>query len=45
MEKTFSEKDKKEIVIKLANTKNEKNISNLAEKNAKTSFKAEINSI
>ena len=31
IEKTFSEKDKKEIVIKLANTKNE-NISNLAEK-------------
>jgi len=42
MEKTFSEKDKKEIVIKLANTKNEKNISNLAEKNAKQALKQRL---
>ena len=42
MEKTFSEKDKKEIIIKLANTKNEKNISNLAEKNAKQALKQRL---
>ena len=40
----FSEKDEKEILIKLARSKNEKNISNLAEK-CKTSFKAKTNSI
>ena len=45
IEKTFSEKDKKSIVIKLAKSKNEKNISNLAEKKRKTSFKAEAYSV
>ena len=34
IEKTFSEKDKKDIIIKLAKSKNEMNISYLAEKNA-----------
>ena len=42
IEKTFSEKDKKSIVIKLAKSKNEKNISNLAEKNAKQALKQKL---
>ena len=42
IEKTFSEKDKKEIIIKLAKSKNEKNISNLAEKNARQALKQKL---
>ncbi len=42
IEKTFSEKDKKEIIIKLAKSKNEINISSLAEKNAKQSLKQKL---
>ncbi len=42
IEKTFSEKDKKDIIIKLAKSKNEKIISNLAEKNAKQSLKQKL---
>ncbi len=42
IEKTFSEKEKKEIVIKLPKGKNEISISNLAEKNAKQSLKQKL---
>ena len=42
IEKTFSEKDKKEIIIKIAKSKNEISISNLAEKNAKQSLKQKL---
>lgn len=42
IEKTFSEKDKKDIIIKLAKSKNEINISSLAEKNAKQSLKQKL---
>ena len=42
IEKTFSEKDKKDIIIKLAKSKNEKIISSLAEKNAKQSLKQKL---
>ncbi len=42
IEKTFSDKDKKEIIIKLAKSKNEISISSLAEKNAKQSLKQKL---
>ena len=42
IEKTFSEKDKKEIVIKLAKSKNEISVSKLAEKNAKQALKQKL---
>ncbi|MEC7100095.1 MAG: excinuclease ABC subunit UvrC [Pseudomonadota bacterium] len=42
IEKTFSEKEKKDIVIKLAKSKNEISISSLAEKNAKQSLKQKL---
>jgi len=42
IEKTFSEKDGKEILIKLAKSKNEKNISYLAEKNARQALKQKL---
>ena len=42
IEKTFSEKDKKDIIIKLAKGKNEISISSLAEKNAKQSLKQKL---
>ncbi len=42
IEKTFSEKDKKDIIIKLAKSKNEISISSLAEKNAKQSLKQKL---
>ena len=42
IEKTFSEKDKKQIVIKLAKSKNEISISKLAEKNAKQALKQKL---
>tara|TARA_B100000941_G_C28501342_1_gene554433 strand:- start:15 stop:1850 length:1836 start_codon:yes stop_codon:yes gene_type:complete len=42
IEKTFSSKDKKDIIIKLAKSKNEINISNLAEKNAKQALKQRL---
>ncbi len=42
IEKTFSEKDKKDIIIKQAKSKNEISISNLAEKNAKQSLKQKL---
>ena len=42
IEKTFSEKDKKEIIIKQAKNKNEVSISSLAEKNAKQSLKQKL---
>ena len=35
LEKTFSEKERKEVIIKLAKSKNEVSVSKLAEKNAK----------
>jgi len=38
LEKTFSEKESKEIIIKLAKSKNEISVSKLAEKNAKQSL-------
>jgi len=38
LEKTFSEKESKEVIIKLAKSKNEISISKLAEKNAKQSL-------
>ena len=38
LEKTFSEKEEKQIIIKKAKLKNELNISKLAEKNAKQSL-------
>ena len=42
IEKTFSDKDKKDIIIKLAKSKNEISISSLAEKNAKQSLKQKL---
>ena len=42
IEKTFSEKDKKDIIIKLAKGKNELSISSLAEKNAKQALKQKL---
>ena len=42
IEKTFSEKDKKDIIIKLAKGKNEISISSLAEKNAKQALKQKL---
>ncbi len=42
IEKTFSEKDKKDIIIKIAKSKNETSISSLAEKNAKQSLKQKL---
>ncbi len=42
IEKTFSKKDKKDIVIKVAKSKNEISISNLAEKNAKQALKQKL---
>ena len=42
IEKTFSEKDNKEIFIKEANSKNEISISKLAEKNAKQALKQKL---
>ena len=42
IEKTFSEKDKKDIIIKLAKSKNEISISSLAEKNAKQALKQKL---
>ncbi len=42
IEKTFSEKEKKDIIIKLAKSKNEISISSLAEKNAKQSLKQKL---
>ncbi len=42
IEKTFSEKDKKDIIIKLAKNKNEISISSLAEKNAKQALKQKL---
>jgi excinuclease ABC subunit C len=38
LEKTFSEKEGKEVIIKLAKSKNEMSVSKLAEKNAKQSL-------
>jgi excinuclease ABC subunit C len=38
LEKTFSEKESKEVIIKLAKSKNEISVSKLAEKNAKQSL-------
>ncbi len=42
LEKTFSSKEKKQIVIKLAKAKNEISISKLAEKNAKQALKQKL---
>jgi len=42
IEKTFSDKDKKDIIIKLAKSRNEISISSLAEKNAKQSLKQKL---
>ncbi|OUX38706.1 MAG: excinuclease ABC subunit C [Candidatus Pelagibacter sp. TMED273] len=42
IEKTFSEKDKKNITIKLAKNKNELSISKLAERNAKQALKQKL---
>ncbi len=42
IEKTFSEKENKEILIKEANSKNEISISKLAEKNAKQALKQKL---
>ncbi len=42
LEKTFSNREKKEIVIKKANTKDEKIISEMAEKNAKQALTQKI---
>ena len=42
LEKTFSEKENKQITIKLAKNKNELNISKLAEKNAKQALTQKI---
>ncbi len=42
LEKTFSNKESKQIVIKQAKSKNEKNISKLAEKNAKQALTQKI---
>ena len=42
MKKHFLKKIKKKIIIKLAKSKNEKNISNLAEKNARQALKQKL---
>ena len=42
IEKTFSEKEKKHVIVKLAKNKNELNISRLAEKNAKQALKQKL---
>ena len=42
MEKTFSTKENKQIIIKLAKAKNETSISRLAEKNAKQALKQKL---
>jgi len=42
IEKTFSEKEKKDVLIKLAKNKNELSISKLAEKNAKQALKQKL---
>ena len=42
LEKTFSDKEKKEIIIREANTKDEKILSKMAEKNAKQSLTQKI---
>ena len=42
LEKTFSEKENKEIIIKLAKSKNEISVSKLAEKNAKQSLNQKL---
>ena len=42
LEKTFSSREKKEIIIKKASTKDEKIVSNMAEKNAKQSLTQKI---
>ena len=42
LETTFSDREKKEIVIKDAKTKDEKIVSNMAEKNAKQSLTQKI---
>ena len=42
LEKTFSKREKKEITVKLAKTKDEKTLSRLAEKNAKESLTQKI---
>ena len=42
LEKTFSSKENKQIIIKLAKAKNEINISKLAEKNAKQALKQKL---
>ena len=42
IEKTFSEKENKDVIVKLAKNKNELNISKLAEKNAKQALKQKL---
>jgi excinuclease ABC subunit C len=42
LEKTFSEKENKEVIIKLAKSKNEISVSKLAEKNAKQSLSQKL---
>ena len=42
IEKTFSEKEKRDVIVKLAKNKNELNISKLAEKNAKQALKQKL---
>jgi excinuclease ABC subunit C len=42
LEKTFSEKEGKEVIIKLAKSKNEISVSKLAEKNAKQSLSQKL---
>ena len=42
LEKTFSSREKKEIIIKKASTKDEKIVSKMAEKNAKQSLTQKI---
>jgi excinuclease ABC subunit C len=42
LEKTFSKKEGKQIVIKVAKSKNEVSVSNLAEKNAKQALKQKL---
>ena len=45
LEKTFSKKEGKEVLVKIAKSKNEISLSKLAEKKCKTSFKTKINTI
>ena len=42
LEKTFSEKESKEVIIKIAKSKNEVSVSKLAEKNAKQALKQKL---